>query len=59
MPTLGAAPIGTFDMSSIIRSVNNMTGRPQVFIETSFDKSFMRQLNQPKSLCGASKTAEW
>ena len=47
------------DMSSIITSVNNTTERRQVFVETSLDKSFMRGLNQPKSLCGTSNTAEW
>lgn len=54
-PFDGAPPVGTFDLSAITTSVNNTAERRQVFIETSFDKSFMRKPNKSRALCGTSQ----
>lgn len=54
-PSDSATPVGTFDLSAITTSVNTTTERRQVFIETSFDKSFTRKMNKPKILCGTHK----
>jgi hypothetical protein len=54
-PTNGATPVGTFDLSAVTTSFSNTTERRQVFVEASFDKSFIQKLNKSKVMCGTSK----
>jgi len=54
-PTIGAAPIGTFDLSAFTTSMTNTTERRQVFIETSFTRSFKQRSWLPKLSCDAPK----
>lgn len=54
-PSESAAQIGVFDLTAFTTSVTATTERRQVFIETSFDKSYTRRTGPGKLFCGVNK----